>query len=294
MSMRTGILMFMASACIWPARGQDQPKPITAKPSAKEMFLTRQFIPNDPDEPQKPPAKTTSHKPTSQQSDAARDHTQTRQKVPIVQAAYTAVPLGLRYTVQKTDGEHTTDVRADTTFHSGDHIQLRLEVNDTGYLYVVSQGSSQKWRSLYPSSEVNSDNRVQRGHAYTVPPGTKAITFVETPGVEHLFVILSRQRVEEIDSLIPSLKSGLQTPASDAGRERPAAEALVADARLDDSKIAQMRATYTRDLVIEDLGQEQSGQEQAGQQQDKSVYVVNPKGSTDSRVVADILLNHQK
>jgi hypothetical protein len=79
-----------------------------------------------------------------------------------------------------------------------------------------------------------------------------------------LFVIFSRQRVEEIDSLIPSLKGGLQTPASDAGRERPAAEAPVADARLDDSKIAQMRATYTRDLIIEDLGQEQSGQ-RAGQ-----------------------------
>jgi hypothetical protein len=293
--MRTGILMFMASACIWPARGQDQPKPITAKPSAKEMFLTRQFIPNDPDEPQKPPAKTTSHKPTSQQSDAARDHTQTRQKVPIVQAAYTAVPLGLRYTVQKTDGEHTTDVRADTTFHSGDHIQLRLEVNDTGYLYVVSQGSSRKWRALYPSSEINSDNRVQRGQAYTVPPGTKAITFVETPGVEHLFVILSRQPVQEIDSLIPSLKDGRQTPASDTGRERPNADTLMASARpIDDGEIAAIRATYTRDLIIEDLGQEPSGQEQAGQQQDKSVYVVNPKGSKDSRVVADILLNHQK
>jgi len=298
MRMRTGILIFMAAACIWPARGQDQPKPADEKPnakepSAKEMFLTRQFIPRDPEEPEKPspPAKTT--KPTSKPPAVAGRQSQTG-RPPLVRAAYTGVPLGLRYTVQKTDGEHSTDVRADTTFHSGDHIQLRLEVNDTGYLYVVSQGSSQKWRSLYPSSEVNSDNRVQRGHAYTVPPGTKAITFVETPGVEHLFVILSRQRVEEIDSLIPSLKSGLQTPASDAGRERPAAEALVADARLDDSKIAQMRATYTRDLVIEDLGQEQSGQEQAGQQQDKSVYVVNPKGSTDSRVVADILLNHQK
>jgi len=292
--MRTGILMFMAAACIWPARGQDQPKPVDEKPSAKEpsakaMFLTRQFIPDDPDEPKKT-TKTT--KPTSK--GVARDPTQTRQRAPIVQAAYTAVPLGLRYTVQKTDGEHSTDVRADTTFHSGDHIQLSLEVNDTGYLYVVSQGSSHKWTALFPSSEIKGDNRVQRGQAYTVPPGTKAYSFDKTPGVEHVFVIFSRQRVEEIDSLIPSLKGGLQTPASDAGRERPAAEAMVADARLDDSKIAQMRATYTRDLIIEDLGHEQSGHEQGSPQQDLSVYVVNSKDSAESRVVADILLNHEK
>jgi hypothetical protein len=287
--------MFMAAACIWPARGQDQPKPADEKPgakepSAKEMFLTRQFIPNDPDEPKKP-AKTT--KPTSK--GVVRDQTQTQQKAPIVRAAYSAVPLGLRYTVQKTDGSHSTDVLAKTVFHSGDHIQLSLEVNDTGYLYVVGQGSSHKWTALFPSSEINGDNRVQRGQAYTVPPGTKAYRFDETPGVEHLFVIFSRQRVEEIDSLIPSLKGGLQTPASDAGRERPVADTLMASARpIDDSEIVAIRAAYTRDLIIEDLGDEHSGHEQGNPRQDMSVYVVNPKGSGESRVVADILLNHEK
>ena len=116
------------------------------------------------------------------------------------------------------------------------------------------------------------------------------MTFVETPGVEHLFVILSRQRVQEIDSLIPSLKGGRQTPTSDTGRERPDADTLMASARsVDDGEIAAIRATYTRDLIIEDLGQEQ-----AGQQHDMSVYVVNQKGSGESRVVADILLNHEK
>ena len=294
MSMRTGILLFAAAACVWPARGQDQPQQVTATPSAKEMFLTRQFIPHDPDEPKKPspPAKTT--KPTSKRPAVAEDQSQTG-RPPLIRAAYTGVPLGLRYTVQKTDVAHSTDVTADTIFHSGDHIQLSLEVNDTGYLYVVSQGSSHKWSALFPSAAINGDNSVQRGRAYTVPPGTKAITFDDTPGVEHLFVIFSRQRVEEIDSLIFSLKGGRQTPASDTGRERPAAETVMASARpIDDSQIAAMRATYTRDLIIEDLGREQSGDRQEGQPHDKSVYVVNPKDSAESRVVADILLNHEK
>jgi len=300
----------MAAACIWVAQGQDQPKQdqpkeITGKPSAKEMFLNPRQIPYvDSDEAPVPatpkPTAETNVKPKKPKpaKAPATGQAQSGQPaaerpvpiIPVIQASYSGVPLGLRYTVQKTDGGRSTDVPADTTFHSGDHIQLSLEVNDTGYLYVVSQGSSHKWSALFPSSEINGDNSVQRGHAYTVPPGTKAITFDDTPGEEHLFVIFSRQPVQEIDSLIFSLKGGRQTPASDTRRERPVADTLMATARpIDDSEIAAMRATYTRDLIIEDLGHEP-----AGQPQDKSVYVVNPKGSAESRVVADISLNHKK
>lgn len=309
MSMRIGMLLFLAATYIWPARGQDQPKPAAAKPGAKEMFLTRQFVPHDQDEPATPAspnakpagtkAKPKKPKPTTDEA-AVKGQVQAGQPapehaVPIIRVSESGVPLGLRYTVQKTDGEHGADVPAGTIFHTGEHIQLKLEVNDTGYLYVVSQGSSHKWSALFPSAEVNGDNRVERGHVYTVPPGTKAITFDETPGAEHLFVIFSRQPVAEIDSLIFSLKGGQPTPASDAGRERPAGATLMASARpIEDSQIAAMRNTYTRDLIIEDLGQEQSPHAQEGQPQDQSVYVVNPKGSADSRVVADISLNHRR
>jgi hypothetical protein len=302
--MHTGFLIFMAAACIGPARGQDQstggqPKAATGKPSAKEMFLTRQIPYVDPDETPNPKPKAKSAKAKQKSNPAqppAVDQAQSGQPaqgtVPIVPASYSGVPLGLRYTVQKTDGERNTDVPADTEFHSGDHIQLNLEVNDTGFLYVIAKGSTEKWRALLPSSEIeNGDNSVQRGHVYTVPPGKSVITFDDTTGKEHLFVILSRQRVQEIDSLIFSLKGGRQAPAADTGGERPAAETLTASARpIEDSQIAKMRAAYTRDLIIEDLGHQQTGEPQ----QDKSVYVVNPKGSADSRVVADILLNHEK
>ena len=48
-----------------------------------------------------------------------------------------------------------------------------------------------------------------------------------------------------------------------------------------------MRDVYARDLIIE------KGDAEPGDQQDKSVYVVNPRGSADSRVVADIQLIHK-
>jgi hypothetical protein len=308
MTIRTGLLMFLA-ACTWQAQGQDQAAEVPAKPSAKQMFLTRQIPYIDPDEsqvaakPKSEPAAGSNIKPKPKPKPAAAavpDQTYSGQPaaarpVPVIRASYSGVPLGLRYTLQKTDGDHSTNVPADTEFHSGEHIQLSLEINDTGYLYVVSQGTSGRWSALFPSSEIeNGDNRVERGRVYTVPPGRKAITFNDTPGEEHLFVIVSRQPVQEIDSLIFSLRGGRQTPAADHGREQPAAQVLSASARLDDSQIAKMRETYTRDLIVEDLGHAQSGQAQGGQPRDNSVYVVNPKGSADSRVVADIPLTHKK
>ena len=47
---------------------------------------------------------------------------------------------------------------------------------------------------------------------------------------------------------------------------------------------------YSRDLIIEKLDEEHP---EPGKQGDKSVYVVNPKGGGDSRVVADIRLVHE-
>jgi hypothetical protein len=292
MTVRTGFLMFMAAACVWQAQGQDQPKEVTAKPSAKDMFLhPRQMAYGAQDEtpaPPKPkPAVKPKPKPTPTTDQAQSGQSAAQPPASIIQASYTA--LALRYTVQRRDNGKTIDVPANTKFHSGDRIQLSVEVNDAGYLYIIHQGTSQTWKAMFPSPEIaDGDNRVQRGRVYTVPPGY-VFTFSGDPGVERLFVIFSREPVQEIDSLIYSLKGVRQTPAAEPGRERPATDTLVASARpIEDSRIKVMRAMYSRDLIIE-----KEDQEQGGQQQDYSVYVANPKGSPDSRVVADIPLTHK-
>lgn len=324
MTLHTGILMIVAVGCIWPSQAQDQPKPPDPKPSAKEMFLNpRQMVygaqdgapaakpkvkpsvkPNvKPSQPK--PADMTATKavesapqPAVAAADKARSVPPSDEgPVQIIQTSYSNTALGLRYTLQKKTSEGAADVPADTEFHSGDRIRLNVEVNDTGYLYIISQGTSGTWTALFPSPEIeNGDNRVQRGRIYTVPPG-HVFAFSGKPGVERLFVIFSRQPVAEIDSLIYSLKGG-RRPVSAPGAARPASENLVADARLDDSRIAQLRAAYSRDLIIEKGDEEPSGQpqgnpQQGSQKRDDSVYVVNPKGSADSRVVADIPLIHK-
>src|SRR4051794_7542120 len=52
-----------------------------------------------------------------------------------------AVPLGIRYTILKLSSDNaSTEVPADTVFHSGDRIRFTIEPNASGYLYIVNQG----------------------------------------------------------------------------------------------------------------------------------------------------------
>lgn len=320
MTIHTGFLAFAAAACIWPVLGQDPPqaaaaKPEAKEPSAKEMFWSRQMpygIQNEKPTPGPSKSRSTAAavkpKPTHpapvvSEDAAVTSHATEGTSTPdhaaqIVPVSYSpGVPLGLRYTLRQRDGDQTTDVSADTEFHTGDHIQLSVEVNDTGYLYIVSQGTSHTWTALFPSPKIeNGDNRVQSGHVYTVPPG-HVFTFSGDPGPEQLFVIFSRQPVQEIDSLIYSLKGGHNTPTAAPVRERPANQVLEASARpIQDTEIARMRAAYSRDLIIEKGDQEDSkpaAQPHGSPSQDKSVYVVNPNGSVETRVVADITLKHK-
>jgi len=295
MAIRIPFLILAAIACVWPAAAQ-QPPADTAKPGAKDLFLNpRQMAYGTQDEtpaPAKPKPKA-SVKPRSRPKPAETAAAESTHpgsaadaSAQIVPASYSGVALGLRYTLLKKDGSQTINVSSDTEFHSGDHIQVGVEVNDSGYLYIIDHATSDTWRVLFPSAEIeNGDNRVQRGHVYTVPPGYM-FTFTGAPGTERLFVVFSRQPVQEIDSLIYSLKGGRSTPTSTSGSERPDGATLMASAKpIGDSQIKEMRSVYSRDLIIE-----KGDAEPGTQSQDKSVYVVNPKGSPDSRVVADVSL----
>lgn len=319
MTRHIGFLIFFAAVCIRPTQGQDQTEAVHERTSAKEMFLNPRQMPYGVQDEAPPVAKTTpksrakakpkpkaaeavpteKNQPARPANAAVSENVESEQPAgerpaQIIRASYSGVPLGLRYTLRKREGDQMTDVPGDTEFHAGDRIQLNLEVNDSGYLYIIQQGTSGKWEALFPSPEVeNGDNRVQRGHVYSVPPG-HVFTFSGAPGVERLFVIFSRQPVEEIDTLIYSLKGGRRTPTAAPGGERLASPTLMASARpIEDSRIAEMRVTYSRDLIIEKGEDEPAGQHQGGAQPDMSVYVVNPKGSADSRVVADIPLIHK-
>jgi uncharacterized protein DUF4384 len=197
--------------------------------------------------------------------------------------------LGLRYTIQKRDGGRMVDVPTDTVFHSGDRIQFSVQTNLPGYLYIVSQGSSGTWKPMFPSPEIaDGNNHVDGFHMYTMPPNTR-IVFDEQKGTEKVFIVFSRAPEADLENIIYSLqgpKKNVSTPAEPANKPK---QLLVAsNTGIDDATIGRLRKTYTRDLIVEKV---EPGS--AGETKETAMYVVNPTGSSDSRVVADLSLVHQ-
>jgi hypothetical protein len=198
------------------------------------------------------------------------------------------LPLGLKYTLKKLIDGQPVPVSPDSVFHAGDRIQFDVEINDSGYLYIVSQGSSGTWKPMFPSPEIeDGNNRVEPFRSYSMPPKSR-FYFDEQPGAEKLFLVLSRHPVPDLEEMIHSLQGSRAKPAATppASDGRPPE---VLRASIDDGTVGRLRDAYARDLLIEKADEPTPG----GEKKDSAVYVVNPKGSGDSRVVADVILVHR-
>jgi hypothetical protein len=247
----------------------------TQKLTARELFYAAVDSPA-PAAAHKAPKAATKAKP------APADHS-----VPLVAVAYKPQgphpALGLRYAILKKTSDGQAEVTTDTVFHAGNRIRLEVETNDDGFLYVVNRGSSGTWKVLFPSAEVKGgDNRIQHRVRYQIPSGY-TFTFDELPGEEKLFIVLSRQPEPDLEGLIYSLGQNTGAPAE---AQKP--KMLLVSAAFGNDVIDKLRDAYTRDLIVEKVDDEQ-----AGPKKETAVYAVNPSGSADSRVVADVTLKHQ-
>lgn len=171
--------------------------------------------------------------------------------------ATTPGPLGLRYSLLKQVRDNQVEeVDPDAIFHSGDRIRLRIESNDSGYLYVVQHGSSGRWTLLFPSEETpGGRNTIEKGDRHELPPGDVWFAFDKNPGIEKIFLVLSRKPQPDLEKLIPS--SGPGKPASSL-----------------ESATGKLRSQIAaRDLVFENTSKGSSGE--------KAVYVVNTAGDAN-------------
>jgi hypothetical protein len=194
-------------------------------------------------------------------------------KVPVINAVRS--PLGLRYAILKMNGLDAVEVPPSTTFHSGERIQLRIQANADGYLYVVTQGSSGAWDVTFPKKPGNQgSNRVKAGEDHTF-----IFRFDSKPGVEKLFVVLSRVPERGLDSVIYSLQ-GAPTPT--AGKDPVM---LAGNLSVGDPLVSRLRNSYTRDMILEEVA--------APDTPERAIFVVNKATGPDARVVADIKLTHE-
>ena len=212
-----------------------------------------------------------------------------------VQSAPAGPPLGLKYIILKLTGGNMVETAPDSVFHAGDRIQVSVETNTPGYLYVIHQGSSGTWKPMFPSAEVaDGNNRVEGWRTSVLPPKSRLL-FDEQKGIEKLFVVFSREPEPDLEKMIYSLQGGKPTPTAAPTPQpdrQPQKQLLASALPIDDNTVGRLRNTYSRDLVIEKVD-DSTPANAPGDKKETAVYVVNPSGSRDSRVVADIQLVHQ-
>lgn len=283
--------------------------------TARELFYTAPAVAKSPAAPKKPvqpPVKQAAEKPAPKEQTVAKSAPDPKKaaeqpperkrpvemetKLPgggsLVMASTSSVPLGLRYSILKYTGDDDyVEVDPEHTFHSGDKIRLRVQVNDAGYLYVVMQGTSGAWRVMFPAPEIDSgSNRVVPNRQYDLPGRTR-VFFDEQAGTEKLFIVLSRQPLKEMDQLIYELDNQKKETAAPASA---APKSMMASAAIGNSMVSQLRnGVMARDLVFEKVDESKPAPTAAGSRKETATYVVNASLTSDSRLVADISLKHK-
>ncbi len=267
-----------------PAEPRQAASQTGARPAAKPVVAART----------KPPGKKA---PVPVQAPAtvevAAANRTDKPNVPIVTVANR--PVAIRYSLVKLENGGEAEVPATHHFRSGDQVRLKVEANQSGYLYLIARGSSGIWKPLFPSREA-SDNRVEARRGYDVPSSTQAFTFDGQAGTEKIFLVFSRAPLADLDSQIDQLRN---RPAS---APTGAAKAPIMLAQnLTDRRVQGMREMYSRDLIVEtvDAGQAApvrpaSATDAGSRRRENAVYVASTSRAGDARVVADIELVHEE
>ena len=77
-------------------------------------------------------------------------------------------------------------------FRTGDTIRMRLKSHVAAFLYVMNQGSSGRFDTVFPAAETGSDNRVRTDGEYLVPAVEDGWFEVQGPaGFDVLYFLLS-------------------------------------------------------------------------------------------------------
>lgn len=237
----------------------------------------------------RPPTSSSSSVATTATAASKKDPaTKGRGGVPLINAVN--VPLGLRYSISRVNGTEIVEVPPSTRFKSGDRIQLKVQTNSPGYLYVVTQGSSGSWQVMFPSKSTKAgSNLMESGEEWT-----RMLRFDAKPGVEKLFVMLSRTPEKDLDAMIYNLGGGGTRPDQQQQQQqekqlavapKPEPTLLAGNLSVSDPLVARLRTSYTRDLILEEVA--------TPEREERAVYVVSKAQGPQARVVADIKLIHE-
>ncbi len=109
-----------------------------------------------------------------------------------VSYAAATVPMVVDITLERQRDGKVESMAAGHVFAPGDIIRLKLTSHYDGYLYVMDQGTSGKFATVFPAMQTGSDNRVQMAKQYLVPADGNGWFEVNGPaGFDVLYFLLS-------------------------------------------------------------------------------------------------------
>lgn len=188
--------------------------------------------------------------------------------------------LGLRYTLVKVGDSGTTDASDGDVFHAGDCVQLKVESNSAGYLYVLHHGPDGNWQPLMPSPKMpDESNRIEAFKEVQIPV-KYCFRFDDKPGIEKLFLAVAGT-ADAIPDLHRAIMSGGQnTQTASSG---PTMMAVNLNHQVD-----ALRGRGMEIMQMERVVETPKDQNEA-----HAVYVVNASNTRSDRVIAEIRLRHE-
>ena len=270
-----------------------------AQLTPREMFYHRDDAPPAPPTvataPAAAPAPTTRHrqraaKPAeTAQPKPAPASTPPPPGVPsATEAVATTTPpsqgnLGLRYTLVKVTDAGNADVSEGDVFHAGDCVQLKVESNSAGYLYVLHHGPDGNWQPLLPSPKMpDESNRIEAFRDVQIP-AKYCFRFDEKPGIETLFLAVAQSAgaIPDLHRAIQSGRENTQTAAKPA--DGPTMVAVNLDRQVD-----ALRGRGMDIMQVERVVETPKDAAEA-----HAVYVANASSTQSDHVVAEIRLRHE-
>ena len=112
---------------------------------------------------------------------------------PAAQTRAASTRPALRIAVERkgSDGKVQT-VASDHVFDPGDVVHFRVQSDFDGFLYVMNQGSSGRYATVFPSAEAGGDNRVRQGQSFSIPAIEDSWFEISgPPGFDVLYFLLS-------------------------------------------------------------------------------------------------------
>jgi hypothetical protein len=144
-------------------------------------------------------------------------------------------------------------------FAKGDIIRLRLTSHYDGYLYVMDQGTSGRFATVFPSAQTGSDNRVRMVEQYLVPAdgwfevdgpaGFDVLYFLLSPAVLATPAISSFAAPGPVSSLKPRCNDAIFRARGDC-TDDSAGPALVPRGQDLPTPLAPMAGGASRDLTF--------------------------------------------